>query len=140
MIIRIKKCTDPRAWYADRVGQTMVAERFEKNRRPEQGIPEDVYWCREGGYYNPINYVRASDAEVVNGPSAEFTSAMPDSVGLWEFLCWENDGMPERCAITSSGDCHDPAVDFEVHSEHLGRTPLKHFHEGLTNIKWMKIA
>lgn len=64
MNIRIDKCTDPRAWYANRVGQILPVERFEKNRHPSQGqgIPEDVYWCREGGTYNAINYVRASDA------------------------------------------------------------------------------
>lgn len=62
MKIRINKCTDPRAWYADRVGQTLDVEWAEINRRPDQGIPEDVYWCREGGDYNPINYVRKSDA------------------------------------------------------------------------------
>lgn len=65
MNIRILKCTDRSAWYRDRVGQTLPVERHEINRHPSQGIPEDVFWCREGGTYNPINYVRASDAEVV---------------------------------------------------------------------------
>lgn len=62
MQIRINKCTDAGAWYADRVGHVLPVERIEINRRPDQGIPEDVYWCREGGTYNPINYVRKSDA------------------------------------------------------------------------------
>lgn len=62
MNIRIDKCTSPGAWYADRVGQTLPVEGVEINRHPSQGIPEDVYWCREGGVYNCINYVRRSDA------------------------------------------------------------------------------
>ena len=66
MNIRINKCTDPSAWYADRVGQVLPVEHTEINRRPDQGIPEDVYWCREGGTFNAINYVRASDATALN--------------------------------------------------------------------------
>ena len=66
MTIRIDKCTDRGAWYADRVGQVLPVEQLEINRHPDQGIPEDVYWCREGGVYNCINYVRASDATRVS--------------------------------------------------------------------------
>ncbi len=66
MTIRIDKCTDPLAWYANRIGHTMAVERVEINRSPSQGIPEDVYWCREGGTYNPINYVRKSDATLAD--------------------------------------------------------------------------
>ena len=66
MKIRIDKCTSPGAWYESRVGQVLPVERHEINRHESQGIPEDVYWCREGGAYNPINYVRASDATVVD--------------------------------------------------------------------------
>lgn len=62
MKIRINKVTDSGAWYAKHVGNVLDVEFFEINRRPDQGIPEDVYWCREGGVYNPINYVRKSDA------------------------------------------------------------------------------
>jgi hypothetical protein len=65
MNIRIDKCTDLGAWYADRVGQVLPVEQLEIKRHPDQGIPEDCYWCREGGTYNCINYVRASDATVV---------------------------------------------------------------------------
>jgi hypothetical protein len=43
----------------------LPVERYEVNRHPSQGIPEDVYWCREGGTYNCLNYVRASDATIV---------------------------------------------------------------------------
>lgn len=66
MTILITKCADALAWYADRVGKTMPVERIEINRRHDQGLPEDVYWCREGGVYNCINYVRASDATLIS--------------------------------------------------------------------------
>ena len=65
MSIRILKCSYLSAWYKDRIGHTMPVEWFEVNRHPYQGIPEDVYWCREGGIFNAINYVLSSDAEVV---------------------------------------------------------------------------
>jgi hypothetical protein len=67
MKIRINKATDPGAWYAQHVGKTIDVERIEISRSPSQGIPEDVYWCREGGEgaYNPLNYVRMSDAAEV---------------------------------------------------------------------------
>lgn len=63
--IKIEKCTSPEAWYRDRIGQTLRTEGYEVRRHAAQGIPEDVWWCREGGTYNAINYVRASDAKVV---------------------------------------------------------------------------
>lgn len=66
--------------------------------------------------------------------SSVFTRDMPDSVGLWEFVCMENEELPERCAITKEKG------HMIVHSEHLCETPLKHFHDGLTNIHWRKIA
>lgn len=66
-----------------------------------------------------------------------FTTDMPTEVGLWEFICGENDGKVERCAITGFPD---DCMQFYVHSEHLGQTPLKHFHDGLTQIRWRKIA
>ena len=63
--IKILKCSDPFAWYANFVGSVFPVEIFEMCLRPSQGIPESVYWCREGGAYNPLNYVRASDAEPI---------------------------------------------------------------------------
>lgn len=64
MKIRINKCPNG-GWYAKRIGEVLDVERVEVLRHPSQGIPEDVYWCREGGIYNCINYVRASDATIV---------------------------------------------------------------------------
>lgn len=85
MKIRINKCTDARAWYANRVGQTLAVERVEINRDPSQGIPEDVYWCREGGTYNCLNYVRASDATEVPAKEAAWQAYK-------ESECFESDG------------------------------------------------
>jgi len=67
MTIRINKSTDSGSWYANRIGEIHRVEWFERNRSPAQGIPEDVYWCREGGRYNPVNWIRASDVMVVEG-------------------------------------------------------------------------
>ncbi len=62
MFIHIKRCSNPSAWYNNRVGEALLVYKHEINRHPSQGIPEDVYWCREGGTYNALNYVLASDA------------------------------------------------------------------------------
>lgn len=78
MLIQIIQCSSPGAWYADRIGQTLVAEWLETNRHPHQGIPEDVYWCREGGTYNTPNYVRVSDAVVVERAGV-ITPSPPES-------------------------------------------------------------
>ncbi len=64
--IRIERCSDSRLWYATKVGQTLPYEWFELNRSSSQGLPGDVYWCREGGTYNAINWILASDAVEVN--------------------------------------------------------------------------
>ena len=66
MTIRIDKCTSPSAWYRNRIGETLNVEGHDINRHPSQGIPENVYWCREGGRYNAVNYVPASDAVVTD--------------------------------------------------------------------------
>lgn len=65
MKIRINKTTDRGAWYAKRIGHVLTVEIAEINRRPDQGIPEDVYWCRTGDEFNTLNYVRKSDATEV---------------------------------------------------------------------------
>lgn len=90
LLIKIISCTDPSAWYSSLVGKTVVAERFEPKRDPSQGIPEDVYWVREGGTYNPINWVRASDVSALEpapNTSAAFSRAQVD------FLIAERDRL-----------------------------------------------
>lgn len=66
LYVRIDKCSRGGSWYEKRVGQVLPVERVEINRHPDQGLPGDVYWCREGGTYNAINYVLQSDATVVD--------------------------------------------------------------------------
>lgn len=68
MKIRINQCPNGE-WYRDRIGQILSVYRWELCRHPGQGIPENVYWCREGGAYNCMNYVRVSDATVVTETS-----------------------------------------------------------------------
>ena len=82
MTIKIIRCTDPLAWYADRIGQTIEAQRLEIRRSPTQGIPEDVYWCRTGDLYNTLNFVRRSDAEETSLPPPANPSASPKFVTL----------------------------------------------------------
>jgi len=65
LTIKIEKCTSPEAWYRNKVGQTFRAEGYEVRRHASPGITEDVWWCREGGVYNCLNYVMASDATVI---------------------------------------------------------------------------
>lgn len=66
MKIKINKCFSSSAWYSRLIGQTINVERFEKYKDVSQGIPEDVYWCREGGVFNCLNYVLSSDAELIS--------------------------------------------------------------------------
>lgn len=63
--VLIEKCTDPSAWYADKIGQTFGYRYFEALRNPEQGIPENVFWVRTGDTWNTLNYIRASDCKLV---------------------------------------------------------------------------
>lgn len=65
MTIKINQCPHGE-WYRDRIGQVFTVSRHEISRHSSQGIPEDVYWVREGGTYNALNYVRASDAVVMD--------------------------------------------------------------------------
>lgn len=96
LLIKIISCTDPSAWYSSLVGKTVVAERFEPKRDPSQGIPEDVYWVREGGTYNPINWVRASDVSALEpapNTSAAFIRAQVD------FLTAERERLRDALAV-----------------------------------------
>ncbi len=98
MKIKINKATDHGAWYAKRIGQVLEVEHVEINRRPDQGIPEDVYWCRTGDEFNTLNYVRRSDATEIlprgvsiipyrNGQFSISKRLSPSDkcAGLWQF-------------------------------------------------------
>jgi hypothetical protein len=108
MHIRINKVTDPHAWYAEHVGKVLPVERVEINRRPDQGIPEDVYWCREGGTYNAINYVRKSDAtELVENEEHKeaFMAERRARHGAWLAQPMGRSEWLELLVRCQSGDC-----------------------------------
>lgn len=98
--IRIDKCSND-GWYRDRIGQVMHVEWSEVNRSPDQGLPGDVYWCREGGDFNPINYVLQSDATVVLPPRAMAPvtpSPSPRKSISWDPHYWERQAALARAA------------------------------------------
>jgi hypothetical protein len=78
MKIKILRCSG-NYWYADKVGQVKDLTRRENLWSKYQGIPGDVYWCREGGIYNASNWVLCSDAEVVDEPQHEIAQ-VPNTV------------------------------------------------------------
>lgn len=102
MKIRVLKCSDSRYWYSDLIGQLLEVYRVEKNIRPDQGIPGDVYWCREGGTYNPINFVLKSDAEEI--PMNDLSAFMAEQLG--QQLALEKDKILQACVRKEVG----PAV------------------------------
>ncbi len=53
--VRVDRCTNSGAWYADKVGQIV----------PIEFIDSEGYWGREGGTYNCINVIRKSDATLL---------------------------------------------------------------------------
>lgn len=66
MRIKITQCPN-REWYRTLVGQVLKVEMVEFVHSKDQGLPEHVYWCKEGPKAHVINWVRFSDAEVVEG-------------------------------------------------------------------------
>lgn len=56
MKIKVIQCDDHMLWYKKRIGQI-----FEVLREDEA-----VYWTREGGYFNCLNWIRKLDCEVVD--------------------------------------------------------------------------
>ncbi len=54
--IRVKRCTNPGAWYEERIGEEVVAEFMDS----------EGYWAREGGIYNCINVLRKEDVTVLD--------------------------------------------------------------------------
>lgn len=66
--------------------------------------------------------------------STEWARDMPDTVGLYLFRCDETNGEPDPVAITRR------AGHLTVHDEHLGKTLLTSFHDGLSNPEWLRVA
>lgn len=103
LYIRIDKCTGNR-WYRHLIGQIAPVERVEMNRHSDQGLDGDAYWVREGGTYNPINYVLQSDATVVLPPRAMAPVSPPPSPAtprkspLWDPHYWQRQAALARAA------------------------------------------
>lgn len=55
MFIKVLDCNDPMLWYNKRIGEI-----FEVCRQDEE-----VYWTREGGRWNCLNWIDKKDCEVI---------------------------------------------------------------------------
>lgn len=64
----------------------------------------------------------------------KWSDLMPSKPGLWKIKCMETDNVPQFVAVTRRDG------RLLVHDEHLGITPLKAFHDGLTNLFWFFVA
>lgn len=56
MKVKVTGCSDSMYWYKKHIGETFEVLREE----------EAVYWTRERGYFNCLNWIRKLDCEVVN--------------------------------------------------------------------------
>jgi len=56
MKVKVTKCYDSMLWYNKRIGEVFEIYREE----------EAVYWTREGGAWNCLNWIRKLDCEVIN--------------------------------------------------------------------------
>jgi len=113
---------------------TLPVEQVEIYRRPTQGIPEDVYWCREGGVFNPINYVRVSDATVITDsePVQSKLSLLPifAPMKFADTVRCHHDGVGERFDFSDrtghvhgeyrKGDRISPAPDHAIGAVKVG--------------------
>lgn len=61
MLVKIIKCSDYFYWYNNRVGTIIPIHKVTFSAT--EGM---LYWAREGGTWNAINFIKPSDAEVVN--------------------------------------------------------------------------
>lgn len=68
------------------------------------------------------------------GQKQEWSDKMPDRAGLWIIRCGETNNENEYVAITGRKG------RMIVHDPHLGKTPLRSFHDGLTQLRWLFVA
>lgn len=111
--IRIDKCSNG-GWYRDRIGQILPVEWAEHLHNESQGIPGDVYWCREGGTYNCINYVLQSDATVVDATlqqivDAYIAHASPEQVRA-DYKGATGDNLPDLTCPYPHMNKHEPTM------------------------------
>ncbi len=60
MRIKILKCSDSFLWYNKRIGEEFTVESITVESKKK------LFWVREGGTYNCINYVYEKDCEEIN--------------------------------------------------------------------------
>ena len=63
-----------------------------------------------------------------------FSTEKPDTIGLYQMFCSENNNIADHVAICKVDD-----PDLRAFSEHY-TGPLTPLHEGLCNVQWKKIA
>jgi hypothetical protein len=56
MLVKVIACYDSMLWYKKHIGKTFEVVSEE----------EAIYWAREGGYFNCLNWIRKLDCEVVD--------------------------------------------------------------------------
>lgn len=56
MRIKIVDCSDPMMWYSKRINEEFTVVKTDSHG----------YWCREGGFYNSLNWIHTKDAEVID--------------------------------------------------------------------------
>lgn len=56
MKVKVIECHDHMLWYNKRIGEIFEVLREE----------EAVYWTREGGHWNCLNWIRKLDCEVID--------------------------------------------------------------------------
>lgn len=72
MLVKIINCQDKSYWYNNLVGTVVHIHKVTFNAT--EGM---LYWAREGGHWNCINFIKPSDAEVIESEdkSSDFVFA-----------------------------------------------------------------
>lgn len=72
------------------------------------------------------------------GLLGDWSKSMPTSPGIYEIKCAENFFIPEKVRVyirTKKG-----VERLWVTDETIGSNPLEHFHDGLIQLEWRKVA
>ena len=64
--------------------------------------------------------------------NANIQNDPPTEIGRWLVRCMETDYEWEPVILTMS------ERGIMVHDQHIGRTLLEHYHNGLTDVEWMR--
>lgn len=65
--------------------------------------------------------------------TSTWSSSMPKNAGAYEIRCMETNYDPSRVSVYW--------FDHElwVEDEHVGKYPIKSYHDGLTNLEWRSL-